>query len=183
VSDSEGEGERPATNGRGKSPFEEVFDSAKRALAPVSFYLQQKLQGPGEPSFEETSTASANDKEASYDYAAEEQEFQASQQARNAKNQAHKRGRISVDNKAYKPPVSDPESSEEDEEGDDKTKKRRKKKKKDTIGGLLNQLPVITHDKRRKKKSRGSKQNIGGEDEESDSEENTDTVISFSPDI
>ncbi|KAF9468033.1 hypothetical protein BDZ94DRAFT_1184307 [Collybia nuda] len=172
VSDSEGEVERPVANGRGKSPFEDVYDSAKRVLAPVSFYLQQKLQVPGEISLEESSTATANGKEASYDYTAEEQEFQASQ-TRNAKNQSHKRGRISVDNKAYKPPVSDHESSEDDSEGDEKTKKRRKKKKKDSAG-LFNQLPVITHDKKRKKKSRGSKQNLEEEDDESDSEENTD---------
>lgn len=175
VSDSEGEAERPAANGRGKSPFEEVYDSAKRVLAPVSFYLQQKLQVPGEISMEGPSTATANGKESSYDYTVEEQEFQAS---RNAKNQAHKRGKMSVDNKAYKPPVSDPESSEDDSGGDDKTKKRRKKKKKDSTG-LFNQLPVITHDKRRKKKSRGSKQNIEEEDDESGSEENTDRVRYF----
>ncbi|KAF8071925.1 hypothetical protein FPV67DRAFT_1411606 [Lyophyllum atratum] len=158
VPDSEGEEDRPV-NGRGKSPFEAMVDSAKRVAATASFYLQQKATEPGEPSKE---------KDSSYDYEAEEREFQ-STSARRPNGATHKRNRMSTDKKAYKPSQSDEESSDEDFEEDGKTKRRKKKKKKEAVGGPLTTLPVLSADKRKKRRARGSKGNLGEVEEEEES--------------
>lgn len=153
VPDSEGEEDRPAANGRGKSPLQPMIESARRIGATASFYLQQKLAEPGEASKE---------KESSYEYDAEEREYQNSQStARRANNAANKRGRISMDNKAYKPSQSDEETSDEDVEGEGKTRRR---KKKPLLNGLS--LPIIAGDKRRKRRTKGNKANIEEEGEE-----------------
>lgn len=177
VPDSEGEEDTSLQNGREKSPFEQIVDVAKRALAPVTYYAKPRSQGPQDTSMED----SVNGKESSYDYAAEEREFQAQQQqqqqAKRTTAAPHKRGRISTDNKAYKPSASDAEESDEDFEEDGKTK-RRKKKKGGPTGGPLNTLPVLTQDKRKKRKSRGSKGNLlteGGDEE--DMEEESDSQM------
>lgn len=161
VPDSEGEEEPTNRYERGKSPFDQLLDVAKRALGPATFYVRQRSVEPEEPSMEQRSTNGD-----SYDYVAEEQEFQASAQSRRATNITHKRGRMSTDNKAYKPSVSDIESSDEDLEDDGKVR-RRKKKKKEPLGGPLTSLPVLTQDKKKKKKKAGgSKGNLAGADEE-----------------
>jgi SUN domain-containing protein 1/2 len=106
----------------------------------------------------------------SYDYADEEQEYQDQQAPTQAKplskRNTHKRGRISADNKAYRPSVSDLELSDEEFEDDDKKIRRRKKNKRDSIGGPLTNLPVAGYDKRRKRKK-----NAKGGEEEGDEED------------
>jgi len=175
VPDSEGEEEHAGQNGRGKSPFETVVDITKRAFAPAAFYLRQRSQEPGEQSVEHPPT---NGKDPSYDYSAEEREFQAAQNQSNSRrinNTAHRRGRMSADNKAYKPSASDLDVSDEDVSDDGK--RRRRKKKKEPVGGPLTTLPVFGPDKRKKKRARGSKGNAEeAEYEESDEEHVSDRV-------
>ncbi|KAJ7067020.1 hypothetical protein C8F01DRAFT_1247427 [Mycena amicta] len=173
VPDSEGEESQPQPQSqpqpvaksatRGKSPFEQVVGAAKRAIisvpaaaAAATYYVRQRSQEPDEP-------VAVN---GSYEYTAEERDIQ-SQSRRTAP--AHKRNRISVDNKAYRPSNSDLENSDEDFTDDDGKKKRRKKKKKDSVGGPLTSLPVAGYDKR-KKKARKSKGNADEMEEGSDSE-------------
>lgn len=175
VPDSEEE-ERPAQNGRGKSPFLDLVDSARKVIAPAAFYLQ-RTTGTGDVSTE----TPANPKDSSYDYVAEEQEYQMSQNSRRTSNATHKRNRMSTDNKAYRPEQS--ESSDEDFEEDGKTKRRKKKKKKEALGGPLSSLPVINADKRKKRRSKANKGASGTIDEDDDSESEdqvTDRVILFS---
>jgi SUN domain-containing protein 1/2 len=173
VPDSEGEDEpAPDQNGRGKSPFDQVIGAAKRAIinapAAATYYVRQRSREPDEP-------VAVN---GSYDYSAEERDIQ-NQSRRTAAN--HKRGRMSTDNKAYKPSTSDLESDEDFEE--DGKIKRRKKKKKEPTGGPLTTLPVAGYDKtkRKKKAKKGSKGNAGELEEESESDSQpTDRVcISF----
>ncbi|KAF8896317.1 hypothetical protein BD779DRAFT_1466295 [Infundibulicybe gibba] len=167
VPDSEGEDTLDA-GGRAKSPLENVvgavYNVAKRALpASASYYLvprpQESEDGPTEHQ------TPANGKDSSYDYSAEEREVQQSRR----QHIVHKRNRISVDNKAYKPTASD-EGSDEDFEDDGKTRRRGKKKKE--IGGPLSTLPSIGQTKRRKRKSRGDTAN-GPEGDDIDDEDNS----------
>ncbi|KDR76219.1 hypothetical protein GALMADRAFT_68048 [Galerina marginata CBS 339.88] len=168
VPDSEGEGDARGLNGRAKSPLEHGITFAKNALGAAAFYVRQRSREPEDHSLEHPpANGDPNGNDSSYDYAAEEQAFQA--QKRN--NATHKRNRMSVDNKAYKPSQSDEEESEYSDDG--KTKRRRKKKK-GPVGGPLTTLPVVGSDKRRRRKGHGSKGNLGGPDEyESESDENT----------
>jgi SUN domain-containing protein 1/2 len=177
VPDSEGEEDR---NARSKSPFGDILDSARRFLGPATFYLQQRPSEPDEPSLEEPHPP-ANGNDSSYDYTAEEREYQASVELRRANTQTHRRNRMSMDNKAYKPSVSDVEDDDGELSDDGKGKRRKKKKKKDAVGPV-NTLPSVTYDKRKKRKSRGSKGNLVGAEEsdgegsESDSQA-TDKVV------
>lgn len=166
--DSEGEEDR---NARAKSPFGDILDSAKRLLGPATFYLQQRPSEPGEPSLEEAQQPT-NGNDSSYDYAAEEQEFQQARRATHTRG----RGRISTDNKAYKPSASDVEDDDDEFSDDGKGRRRRKKKKKEAVG-LVNTLPSLNYDKRKRRKGKGVKGNVGetgeadpGEAEESDGE-------------
>ncbi|KDQ57114.1 hypothetical protein JAAARDRAFT_35716 [Jaapia argillacea MUCL 33604] len=199
VPDSEGEddgnGEVDEASARGKSPFEQAIDLTKRALAPATFYLRQRLsQEPPElPEHETPTRANGNgngaghDSSRSYDYSAEEREFQAAAaQNSNASvkstgsttstarriNPTHRRNRMSVDKKAYKPSVSDLEQSDEDFDDDEKKGRRRRKKKKEPVGGPLTTLPVAGYDKRRKRKSKGG----AGEEDEEDGSESDDHI-------
>ena len=158
VPDSEAEEEPVNKNERGKSPLEHVVDMTRRALAPATFYLRQRSQ---EPSAE----APTNGHNSSYDYSAEEREYQA--QKPSSRITHHKKGRMSIDNKAYRPSASD---LDEDSEGDDDDRKvrRRKSKKKEPHGGPLTTLPVANYEKKRRRKSKGSKGNsLDMEDEDS----------------
>jgi SUN domain-containing protein 1/2 len=165
VPDSEGE-----EDGRGKSPFERVVDLGKQALSQATFYVQQRQlsmpRDPEEPSIEQTPAVNGNGNESSYDYADEEETYQATQNKRHSV--AHRRGRISVDNKAYKPPLSESES-----ELSDGGNTRRKKKKKGPTGGPLSTLPVLSADKAKKKKKKTHRKNLEAQEEESESEENS----------
>lgn len=167
------EDERPNANGRGKSPMEQVAGAANRALQTATFYLTARSKEP-----QDTSGAANNQNgnDSSYDYGAEESIYQASQGKRTS-NAAHKRNRISVDNKAWKPSASDFES---DEEYSDDGKKGRGAKKKGPHGGPLTNLPSIGPSKGRKKKTKGnkgSKGNIAGGEHENESDGETQTDI------
>jgi hypothetical protein len=72
-----------------------------------------------------------------------------------------------VDNKAYKPPLSDSES----ELSDDGKTRRKKKKKGGPTGGPLSTLPVLLADKAKKKKKKTQRKNLETQEDESDSEE------------
>ncbi|THG99074.1 hypothetical protein EW026_g3206 [Hermanssonia centrifuga] len=170
VPDSEGEEiEEVAPNARAKTPFEHVMDATRR-LAPATFFMRRQSE---EPEARPSTTNGRHDQSSSYDYSAEEREFQAaSQQQEKAKRSAatHKRGRISVDNKAYRPSVSDLDDSEDEVEEDGKRTKRRKAKKTGAAGGPLTTLPVAGYDKRKKKRRSGARENgtIDGESSEED---------------
>jgi SUN domain-containing protein 1/2 len=166
VPDSEGEEDAdhpPARNERGKSPFEHVVDMTKRAFAPATFYLRQRSQ---EPSAEGAATTNGhNGQNASYDYSAEEREFQSQQPT--SSSRAHKKGRMSLDNKAYRPSASDLDDSDDDGDDDGRKVRRRKSKKKEPHGGPLTTLPTVAgHEKKRRRKKRGSKGNALDMDED-----------------
>jgi len=161
--------------------LESVIDLAKR----TAFYLRQRSTEPdvGSPEQGQNGHHDGNNDTSineSYDYAAEERDFQvqsASAKARKASNAAlHKRGRISADNKAYRPTQSDLEQS--DDEVAEEGKRRRRKARKNMIGPLTT-LPVIDQEKRRRRRSRTKADGVeeadedeaegGGEGEEEDS--------------
>lgn len=158
---------------RGKSPLESVLDISKRALDSATLYLRQRT-----PELADTSAGTTNGGNGSYDYASEEREYSQSfhrtldleqEQQHPGKKGAHRRNRMSVDNKAYRPTASDLEESDDDALDDGK-KRKKKIKKKDLRGGPLTSLPVAGYDKRRKKK-KGTRNADGGEVEEDDSSE------------
>lgn len=172
VPDSEGEEHGPG--GRAKSPFESVIESARTALEPAIFYLQQRSQAASDTSrsFEQNSSSvngSRAGNDPSYSYEAEERFVQGEKEKQRGKL---KKGRISVDNQAWKPSHSDQEESEEEEEPE----KRNRRKKVQSIS-RLDTLPNIGNmksaKKRRTKGGRG-----GGDDEGGLSDDNSyaDTV-------
>ncbi|TDL19907.1 hypothetical protein BD410DRAFT_751579 [Rickenella mellea] len=187
ASDAENDrsGDSVDANGRGKSPFEHLAEFTKRAaLAPTAYLMRQRSQEPEAPPSRQTTDATLvgqGNNSSSYDYQEEEEEYQKSVKPSSKRAgapastsasaaAAHKRGRMSVDNKAYRPTMSDLESESEGEEDEDGSKRRRRKaKKKDGTGGPLTTLPVTQYDKRRRRKGRGSKG--GDEDEGSVSDE------------
>ena len=165
VPDSEGEEDTsvekpPSKNERGKSPLEHVVDMTKRAFAPATFYLRQRSLEPT------TETPALNGHDSSYEYTAEEREFQTQKASRAP---THKKGRMSLDNKAYRPSASDlDEDSDDDDDG--KKIRRRKSKKKEPHGGPLTTLPTVSgYEKKKRRKGRGSK----GNSFEMDDEEST----------
>ncbi|KAH7884363.1 hypothetical protein F5I97DRAFT_1443824 [Phlebopus sp. FC_14] len=178
VSDSEGEEQSQSQSidrsARGKSPFEQVADLSKRALnSATSFYLRQRSTEPAD-----VSAATTNGRDSSYDYASEDREYQELRRQRSQQQldqppakkaaTAHRRNRMSLDNKAYRPSLSDLEESDDDV-SDDAKRRRKKLKKKDLGGGPLTSLPVAGYDKRKKRK-KGAKGTTGGEgDEEGES--------------
>lgn len=188
VPDSEGENAGAASQGRqgrARTPIDSVIDLAKR----TAFYLRQRSTEPDLPQGQNGHHEGNND-DPSYDYAAEERDFQAqsaSAKAQKANNTpAHKRGRISTDNKAYRPTQSDLEQS--DEEVSDGGKRRRRKVKKNMLGPLTT-LPVIDQEKRRRRRSRTKADGVGeGEDEEIDEgedeeEEDSESDRGISPQV
>lgn len=167
VPDSEVEGE---SANQAKSPYEQVWDMSKKltSIAPTTFFLRRQSEEP-----EARPPVAAQDQSSSYDYSAEEREFQASLQDKsNSMEQRgsamRKRNRMSVDNKAYKPTVSDEEDSDEEYEQDGK-RTRRKKASKGAASGHLTSLPMMAYNKKRKGR-RGTKENGVEEDGASDDE-------------
>ncbi|EMD31344.1 hypothetical protein CERSUDRAFT_119910 [Gelatoporia subvermispora B] len=174
VPDSEGEEPEPDSFSRGKSPFTTILDAAKR-LPPVEFLLRQRSQEPEGP--QDRSNGSHHMHEhSSYEYSTEEREYQEASKSARRTNGTHKRGKISEDNRAYRPSMSDVDESDEYISGDDKRTRRKKTKKGAGVGGPpLTSLPVVGQDKRRKRKRKSGQAN-GDQDEdqegESSSEEN-----------
>lgn len=170
VPDSEAEDANATSQGRqerARTPIDSVIDLAKR----TAFYLRQRSTEPDLTHSEQGQNGHhGGNNEESYDYAAEDRDFQAQSalaKARKANNaSAHKRGRISSDNKAYRPTQSDLEQS--DEEMSDGGRRRRRKPKRNMTGPLTT-LPVIDQEKKRRRRSRTKADGIeGGEDEEGD---------------
>lgn len=176
VPDSEGEEDR---NVRGKSPFEVGMNIAKQAIGAAAFYVRQRSHEPENMSHEQDQSQEhppangrADGNESSYSYREEESAFLASKRAA-------KKGRISVDNKAYKPTHSDDEVSEY---SSDDGKRKKRKTTKGGHGGPLTSLPVVGNSKKRrrpKKATAGSAKNgpDGGPDEFSGSEEDESAEV------
>ncbi|EKM78789.1 hypothetical protein AGABI1DRAFT_121205 [Agaricus bisporus var. burnettii JB137-S8] len=174
VPDSEGEEDAPA-NTRGKSPFEHVMDVAKKALGPATYYVRQLSHDPEDRSHS-TNGNNSHNRDTSYDYAAEEQEFQEAQQAKLA---SHKRGPIAIGNRAYRPAPSDEESDDDNFSDDDKRRRRRRRKKTEPLGGPLTTLPVLSAHRKKKRKSKGTKNDFDDQDEDDrDSDEPNDELES-----
>ncbi|EJD06532.1 uncharacterized protein FOMMEDRAFT_102353 [Fomitiporia mediterranea MF3/22] len=155
------EDEQVRANGRGKSPFEHISEYAQRAVSQATFLMRQRSQEPedGRPPSRQATDATLvpPNNSNSYDYAEEEEEFQEMQKSGKKKDLVqHKRNRMSMDNKAYRPTASD-EEEESDEGSDDEKRGRRRKKKRDSGGGALTNMPTIQYDKRKKKKGRSGR--------------------------
>lgn len=180
VPDSEGEdiAEPSHENSRGKSPFEHVMDVSRRFI-PTTFLMRPRQQEP-ETASQSVAPANGNStvhEHSSYDYSAEERDFQTAQKTVPRRNTAvHKRNRMSTDNKAYRPTVSDLEESDEDFEDDDGKRARRNRKRNGAVGGPLTTLPVAGYDKRKKRRRPNGK--TAGDDEEESSEEEEEENIS-----
>jgi SUN domain-containing protein 1/2 len=194
VPDSEGEDTGAASQGRqqrARTPLDSVIDIAKR----TAFYLRQRSTEPdiSPPEQGQNGHHDGNNEE-SYDYAGEEREFQAldaSAKARKANNAAaHKRGRISADNKAYRPTQSDLEQSDDEISNDGK---RRRRKSKKNMGGPLTTLPVIDQERKRRRRSQTKVDGVeegedeeadgGGEREEEEEEEDSGSERGVSPQV
>lgn len=177
VPGSEGEDDEPADRSeRAKTPLEQVLDASRR-MNPVTFLMRARSREP-DTSHSQANGSHVGQDSSSYDYSAEEREYQAatiSQKAapRRTTAAAHKRNRMSIDNKAYRPTVSDLEESDEEFWDDDGKRTRRKKKKGGVHGGPpLTTLPVAGYDKRKKRRrSNGKTNGVEGEEEEGSSEE------------
>lgn len=181
VSDSEPEGQHSQSidnNARGKSPFEQVLDVSKRAInTATSFYLRQRSAEPAD-----ISAATTNGKESSLDYEELDREYKELQRQRfqeedDPASRKINRSRISLDNKAYRPSVSDLEESD-DQISDDGKKRRKKIKKKDLGPGTLTSLPVAGYDKRRRRKkgSRGGEAQLDGAEDDQESSIDSEQV-------
>ena len=193
VPDLEGEDATAASQGRqerARTPIDSVIDLAKR----TAFYLRQRSTEPDLTHSEQGQNGHHDgNPEVSYDYAAEDRDFQAQSalaKARKANNaSAHKRGRISSDNKAYRPTQSDLEQSDDDIS--DEGRRKRRKAKKNMIGPLTT-LPVIDQEKKRRRRSRtkgdGVEEGEDGEgdrggEEEDESEEDSGSDRGVSPQV
>ncbi|PCH42445.1 hypothetical protein WOLCODRAFT_163795 [Wolfiporia cocos MD-104 SS10] len=185
VPDSEGEQEYSKDAEAGpKSPLKKLVDAGKR-FAPVSFLARQRSPQP-EQSYSHTNGNGAAHESSSYDYSAEEREYQATTAMAAQKPSsrraaaAPKRGRISLDNQAYRPSESEYEESDEDLVDDPGSRSRRKMKKANGAAGgpPLTSLPVTSYDKR-KKRRRSNGKTIGDLHESSESSNEQDTSGEF----
>ncbi|KZV73047.1 hypothetical protein PENSPDRAFT_324965 [Peniophora sp. CONT] len=140
---------------RGKSPLVALGESIAETAKRTAFYMRPSSQSQTQAQ----QNGNGHTQDESYDYAAEERDFQQSQQSQqlHQSRRGVRRGNIPVDAKAYKPSESDLES--ESEEDSDSGRPRRRKKKKGETGGLLTGLPTVGYGgKRRKRKSMGGKE-------------------------
>ncbi|KIK62963.1 hypothetical protein GYMLUDRAFT_41258 [Collybiopsis luxurians FD-317 M1] len=156
VPDSEGESQGQL-NGREKSPFEQLTSLAQTAIQKTSYFVRERERDT-EPN-------------GSYDYSAEDREYQQYEKDNASAKRAgitHRKNRISTDNKAYKPTQEELEESSDDDVSDDG--RRRRKKKSGPSGGPLTTLPKVGPEKRRKKAKKGAKGTGGAEEEEEEEE-------------
>lgn len=141
---------------REKSPFslEHIAGLAQSAIQKTSYFVKEREKEPN----------------GSYDYSAEERDFQQQQQNASSRriNPTHRKNRISTDNKAYKPTQEELEEESDDSVSDGG--RRRRKKKTGPAGGPLTSLPTVGREKRRRKTKKGVK----GTGEEEEEEEETD---------
>ncbi|KAH9960804.1 hypothetical protein BC827DRAFT_1260619 [Russula dissimulans] len=159
------------------TPLDSVIDLAKR----TAFYLRQRSTEPdvGSPGQQQQQGQNGHhdgNNNESYDYAAEEREFQTQSASAKARKVAARNSRVNADNQAYRPTASDLDQS--DDEILDEGKRRRRKAKRSMIGPLTT-LPVIEQEKRRRRRSRtkadggdageGDEGDAGEEDEDEDS--------------
>ncbi|KAI5119415.1 hypothetical protein M0805_009866 [Coniferiporia weirii] len=165
-------GDSVNVSGRAKSPFDHLSELTSRAMSSATFLMRQRSQEPEEPrppSRQATdATLVPQNNSNSYDYADEEEEFLEIQKtSKKSISTAHKRNRMSTDNKAYRPTASDLDE-ESDEDLDGERKGRRRRRRKEGGGGPLRTLPVTQYDKRKKKRARDGKP---GDEELSESDE------------
>ncbi|KAK7690903.1 hypothetical protein QCA50_006005 [Cerrena zonata] len=157
VPDSEGEEEQHSRSRveREKSPLAPLFETARSIVRSAEYFLRPPEDTSATNGHSQPNTSS------SYDYSQEEQDYQQTKSA-----MKHRKNRMSTDNKAYRPSMSDLDESDEDFDEDGK-RSRRKKLKKGTggAGPPLTSLPVAGYDKRRRKR-KGQKSN--GDEESSD---------------
>lgn len=170
VPDSEGEDEQNSRSRteREKSPFAPLIDTARSLARSAEYFLRPP---------EDTSTTNGHGQpntSSSYDYSQEEQDYQ--QASRNTSKQ-HRKNRMSTDNKAYRPSMSDLEESDEDFDDDGKRTRRKKLKKGAGAGPPLTSLPVAGYDKRRRKRK-----SQRGDGDEGSSEDDSVSQISRSAD-
>ncbi|KAJ3994667.1 hypothetical protein F5050DRAFT_1772560 [Lentinula boryana] len=175
------EGEQSQSQIREKSPFsfDHLTNLAQTAIQRTSYFVKERQKnGNG-----------AGD--ASYDYETEDREFEEYQRRNNnngnsnpnastlSKNLStsavHRKNRISMDNKAYKPTQAELEDSSSEDE-DDVRKRRRRKGAGGPAGGPLTTLPKVGPEKRRKRGSRKTKLGEGEEEEEEDQEDQEQIV-------
>ncbi|KAF8529836.1 hypothetical protein JB92DRAFT_3139415 [Gautieria morchelliformis] len=178
-------------NGRAKSPIFETMASASQAIAravsPTRYFLRENDQGEeapfqplrmedlssAKPLSRQGTKASTQPSNDSYDYEAEESYMRGEGStsgggSRPAGHQKRKSAamstsaRLSMDNKAYKPPSDDEE--EEDFEVDGVRRKRKGKKKEE--GKALTTLPTIGYDKKKKKKSINKRSGVPVDEED-----------------
>lgn len=177
---SDAENEVIGANGRAKSPFDVLSDYARKAITPATeIFMKQRTPEPDPdeiniPSRQATDTTLVSQNAVSYDYADEEAAYQSLEKKTNSA--AHKRNRMSTDNKAYRPTASDLEASSEEDDDDDERKGRRRKSKKKDVGGSLPNFPVVQYDKKKRRKARGDKGNGSVEEERSVSDEHVEQV-------
>ncbi|KAF9004005.1 hypothetical protein BDQ17DRAFT_1355318 [Cyathus striatus] len=174
VPDSEQEEEGSSRDiGRAKSPIVAAVDvatnlakGAVKSFSRLEFNLREPSFRNGQDG-DESFAANGSRRETSYDYAAEEQYVKNIQEQDKKEKKSHRKGRISEDNRAYKPSM---DSEDDDDVISDDGKTRRRKK--DVKGPNL-RLPVISADKtkRRKKKKKTA---AGGGPEGEDEEEQDD---------
>lgn len=189
------------TNGRATSPLlETVTNALARAISPTRYFLRENDPGeetpfqplrmddlPAKSLSRQDTKASTVPSNESYDYEAEENFMRGEGSAsgeghRPAGHQKRKStvmsasARLSMDNKAYKPPSDDEEEEEDFEE--DGTRRKRKGKKKDE-GRALTTLPTIGYDKKKKKKSISKKDDVFIEEEDGVSAEDQVNPVSF----
>ncbi|KAJ3842020.1 hypothetical protein F5878DRAFT_556491 [Lentinula raphanica] len=181
VPDSEGEQSQNRSQsqiGRDKSPFsfDHLTNLAQTAIQKTSYFVKEKQKHVNENG------------DASYDYEAEDRDFEEFQRRNNganpnvsasslSKNLSHRKNRISTDNKAYKPTQEELDKESSSSEDEDGARKRRKKKAVGgPAGGPLTTLPKVGPEKRRKRGSKKTKSGGGDEGDDDDDQEEQEQV-------
>ncbi|KAJ3760021.1 hypothetical protein EV360DRAFT_40723 [Lentinula raphanica] len=185
VPDSEGEQSQNRSQsqiGRDKSPFsfDHLTNLAQTAIQKTSYFVKEKQKHANENG------------DASYDYEAEDRDFEEFQRRNNganpnvsasslSKNLSHRKNRISTDNKAYKPTQEELDKESSSSEDEDGARKRRKKKAVGgPAGGPLTTLPKVGPEKRRKRGSKKTKSGGGDEGDDDDDQEEQEQLANES---
>jgi len=170
VPDSEGE-ELHIPGGRAKSPLNALVEAARTALDPAVFYVRQRLDDSTDSHNSSTEQAQPSTNgpragnDSSYNYE-EEERFVQSEQEKERRSKV-KKGRISVDNQAWKPGDDDDEYSDDDVI---ETERRKRGKNNPAMRGLTG-LPTVATGKTTKKRRKGAKGNFEDDGAYSDDQE------------